>query len=208
MKKEQMRNIFLLVFAAIAITSCFPEEEFEILYPKEYFPAYPASYWTYNNGETVKVDPGYHLHSYEDSIDSNHKTDEIYVPRIDGEYVYEYAITQNSTRVPLKKLLTESTGETQWVVDYWNGKPVYRKTLAANNSVSLLDTIYNIDTTYTSVISIIEYAEDLGEENWFIKEYYAKYVGLIRKEINNYQDTLNPIVSYDLVDYHINHNFN
>ena len=130
MKKE--RNIFILVIAIFTITSCFPEEEFEILYPKNYFPAFPASYWTYSNGETVKVDPEYYLHSYEDSIDSNHKTGEIYVPRIDGQYVYEYSITQNSTRVPLKKLLSETEG-TLWIVEYWNGKPVYRKTLAVNN---------------------------------------------------------------------------
>ena len=203
-----MRNLILILLFTILLPACFPEEEFEILYPKEYFPAYPASYWTYSNGQTIKVDPGFHLHSYEDSIDSNHKTDEIYVPRIDGQYVYEYGITQNSTRAPLKILLSESNTSSAWIVDYWNGKPVYRKILAINNTVHILDTIYNIDTTFTNVISVIEYSEELSDTNWFSKEYYAKYVGLIRKEINNYQDTLNPIISYDIVDYFINHNFN
>lgn len=207
MKKERKRNIFFLVFILFGIASCLPEEEFNVLYPKDYFPAYPASYWTYNNGQTVKVDPGYFLHAYEDSIGSNHKTDEIYVPRIDEEYVYEYSITQNSTRVPLKKLLSENAGDPAWIVDYWNGKPVYRKTVATDNAITLRDTIYNMDTTYTNVISVIEYAEALGEENWFIKEYYAQYIGLIRREVNNYQDTINPIISYDLVDYYINHEF-
>lgn len=201
-----MRNLLLIGFFLFLFSSCLPDEEFEILYPKDYFPAYPASYWTYNNGTTVKVDPGYYLYSYEDSIDSNHKTDEIYVPRIDEQYVYEYGITQNSTRVPLKKILDESVSS-PWIVDYWNGKPVYRQTIATNNAVAIFDTIYNIDTTYSDVLTVIEFAEELTDSVWFRKEYYARYVGLIRVEINNYQDTLNPIVSYDIVDYFINHNF-
>jgi hypothetical protein len=206
--KQKMRNIYIILFSSIFILGCLEEEEPETIFPKEYFPAYPASYWIYSNGETVKVDAGYHLHSYEDSINSNHKTEAVYVPRIDGQYVYEYGITQNSTRVPLKNLLQESVSTSPWVVEYWNGKPVYRKVLAVNNTVVLYDSIYNIDETFTNVISVIEYAQELSDTNWFVKEYYAQYVGLIRKEINNYQDTLNPLIVYDLVDYYVNHNFN
>lgn len=202
-----MRNIILFLGTIVLFNSCLPDEEMEILYPKDYFPAYPASYWTYSDGNTVKVETGYHLHSYEDSIGSNHKTEEMYVPKIDGQYVYEYGITQNSTRVPLKKLLQETVSSSGWIVDYWNGKPVYRQVLAVNNTVTVSDTIFNIDTTFTNVISVIEYAEELTETNWFVKEYYAQYVGLIRIEVNNYQDTLEPIVTSDLVDYYINHSF-
>ena len=203
---RNMRKLLLIFLISGFFYGCLKDEEVEVFYPEDYFPAYPASYWIYNNGNTVKVDPGYHLHSYEDSVESNNKTEDFYVPRIDEHYVYGYKITQNSTRVPVKQLLSEKD-ESEWVVEYWNGKPIKRKTVSITDVVTLQDTVFGIDTTISGVIAVIEYSEEMGEENWFVKEYYAKYVGLIRTEINNYPDTLNPIIGYDLVDYYINHNF-
>ena len=208
----KVKNFYLafrrigFLFILLIIFSCIKREEPEIIYPKSYFPAYPGSYWVYNNGQTVKVDQNYHLHSYENNISSNNKTEEVYVPRINGQYVYEYSITQNSTLIPLKKLLSETADES-WIVDYWNGKNVSRKIVSINDSIAIVDTIFGIDTTFKSVISVIEYSEEFGEENWFSKEYYVKYIGLIRKETNNYQDTLDPVIEFYIVDYSINHKF-
>lgn len=198
--------VLIISFLGLIITSCVKDDDVEIIYPKDYLPAYPTSYWVYSNGEIVKVEPGYHLHSYHDSINNNHVSEEVYVPKINGEFLYEYSITQNSIQFPLKELLRENINS-QWTVNLWNDMPVYRKVISLNDTIVLKDSITGIDTTLTSIVSVIEYTTDLGEENYFVKEYYAKQIGLVRKEYNNYQDTLGSFIAYDLVDYFINHTF-
>ena len=59
--------------------------------------------------------------------------------------------------------------------------------------------------TYDSVIVVQEYIEALGSDNcWFTKEYYAKNVGLIKREIGSCADSSATLTDFELIRYFIN----
>lgn len=199
----------LLTFAiGSLIVSCEPKAEPDFVYPLEYLPAYPGSYWIYNNGDQIVTSSSYVLHSYQSSLSSLETTEEVYVPMYDGEYLYEYTITQNSTEYPVKKLLEETVGGNPWMVSDFNGEPTMRAVTKSLDSIIIsfppyadpMDSIL----VFKDVLVVVEYVDSLGEDNWNLKEYYAKDVGLVRVEANNPYDTLNSIVIKELQQYKIN----
>lgn len=203
-----MRTFFLiLVIATTLLSSCGSESNLSIVYPKEYFPAFPGSWWVYSNGERWTVLPDYVSHQYQPDINSTEYTTESLVPCINSQYLYEYEITQNSTRFPVKKLLTESKTADPWLVDSVNGIAIKRKTIAALDSLYLYkpwESAENDSVLFYDVVIVVEFTDTLTVEKWNIKEYYAKDIGLICTEINNPYDTLSPIVQKILLEYYIN----
>lgn len=194
-----MKYLGLLFILMGILSSCSEDTNLTIVYPKEYLPAYPGSWWTYSNGERSTVYPQYVTHSYEPDINSPANSDEKLVPYIDGEYLYEYDITQMSTDYPLKKLITPTVAKI-WTVNLVNGEEIQRKT------VSKLDSMYLAfdSTKYYKVFTVVEYRESLGATKWNRKEYYADSVGLIRVEIDNPLDDEPAVIEKELVDYYIN----
>ena len=83
-----MKEILFIFAAIILLTSCKKDDALTVVYPKEYLPAYPGSWWEYSNGEVSKVHKEYVVHSYEASINSPAMTGEKLVPYIDHEYLY------------------------------------------------------------------------------------------------------------------------
>ena len=195
-------NRVLIVFVAILlVASCKKDDPLTVVVPKEYLPAYPSSYWDYSNGERVSVHTEYVAHSYEEDINSPSNTEEKLVPKIGNEYLYEYKITQNSVLYPLKQLLSE-TVSTPWVVNELNGEKIYRTTVEIIDSIyiKLPSDINALDSTlYLSTVVVVEYTDSMTVAEWNIKEYYSKDIGLIRVEINNPYDNLEPVVQKQLL---------
>ncbi|HBX83058.1 MAG: hypothetical protein A2W97_14605 [Bacteroidetes bacterium GWE2_40_63] len=201
-----MKNYLIALVFIGFLASCGEESELSVVYPKEYFPAYPGSWWFYSNGERTSVLPDYVAHSYQSSINSNEYTDEKLVPCINGQYLYEYKITQHSTRFPVKQLLSESTG-VPWVVDTVNGEAIKRQTIGKLDSIFVFIPSVSADADsakYYNVLVVVEFTDSMTYAKWNLKEYYAKDVGLICTEVNNPYDTLGAIVQKTLIHYFIN----
>lgn len=192
--------LFFIAALSLLIAGCNEKDEAEYIFPLDYFPAYPESYWIYSDGTTIKVSPGYHKHHYYEELESNVTTSEVYVPKINSQYVYEYAITQNNNRVPLKKLLSENYAES-WTVDYFQDGKIKRKVINKDTSISLTAPVSTNDQqTFDSCIVVIEYYEDTIAHTWQTKEIYAPKVGMIRQEIRRGEDSL---VAKELIRYYI-----
>ncbi len=200
-----MKNVILFL-AVILIASCSKDDVLTVVSPKEYFPAYPGSWWEYSNGEVSKVHPEYVAHSYQPSINSPENSGKKLVPYIDGKYLYGYEITQNSTKYPLKQLLSVEVGK-PWEVNETSNQKVFRKTTQSKDSIFLkFPSDYNASDSvlYYDILVVVEYLESFDADKWNIKEYYSKNTGLIRREINNPYDTVAAIVEKQLINYFIN----
>jgi hypothetical protein len=275
----RFKHIYFLIFSLlVALVSCKDDVETETIFPQEYFPVYPGSWWLYSNGELKTTGADYILHSFENDISSPYTTEEAYVPYWDGHYVYGYSITQNSTEFPLK-LLLNVINNTPWKVGRFEGNDILRKRIGNNIKVSIVqypyndpstcitelvevtrtfnldtpymdllqvsncsdpdicDTVFVTDTaglvdtlffewhlfttydstffesittcdsirTYDSVIVVKEYIDALDEDTcWFSKEYYAKNIGLIKREIGSCADSSATLTDFELIRYYIN----
>ena len=200
-KKQQTSSCLILIGLAIFIMmgACQKETSSTYIYPKDYLPAYPGSYWDYSNGERSSVDPEYQLHNYETSVSSSVKSSTVYVPKVDGQYLYEYSITQNSTVYPIKKLLEETVSTKPWVVNVVNGENIYRQTIKVGDS--LIVKYPDKDSLFRQVIVVVEFIDSLTVDRWSVKEYYAKNVGLIRRDINNPWDDKDPVTEKEIRSY-------
>ncbi len=191
--------VYILILGFVVLLGC-NEGENEFIFPKDYFPAYPQSYWVYSNGTTVKVSPGYHEHKYYEGLESTATSDNVYVPKIESQFVYEYSITQNDNRVPLKKLLSERSGD-DWLVNYWEDGQIRRQVINKDTSVTLSSPLENEGIqTFDSCIIVIEYFKDTIAHEWQTKEIYAPKVGLIKQEVR--RDSIS-IIYKELIRYYI-----
>lgn len=197
-----------IIFFALLLSGC-KETEVDYIFPKDYLPAYPESYWVYSDGTTTKVSPSYHKHKYYEELEGTATTDEVYVPIMNGQYVYEYEITQNNNRIPLKQMLSEVNGD-DWRVDYWQDGEIRRKVIDKDVTISLSQPVVTPESTsdgqqtFDSVIIVIEYYKsgDVASP-WLTKEYYAPFIGLIRQDVN--RDGIN-IIFKELTRYYISNN--
>jgi len=200
-----MKNLYLLLILFGLLSSCEKDNPLSIVYPKEYLPAYPGSWWLYSNGEQVTVQPEYVAHSYQASVNSPKYTDEKMVPCINGNYLYEYSITQYSTTYPLKTLLQEKPGAA-WKVSEVNGEIIYRQTIAKLDSIRIYTPSFGIqtDSLYKDVLVVVEYSDTLTAKKWNLKEYYAKNVGLIRVDVNDPFYSKDSVTQKVIINHFIN----
>ncbi len=199
-----MRTYLILILSFFLLASCDKEGQLDYVTPEPYLPAYPGSFWDYTNGDRIVVDNHYHEHSYDTEVNSTEHTATVYVPYMDGKYVYGYSIYQDFPKYPLKQLLSESKGS--WVVNEVDGHEILRNVISVTDSLSLSlkdDEAYVVKK-FKNVITVVEYIDSLGVNSWYTKEYYGKNVGLLRVEVNNPYDTLSAIVEKDLLYYNIN----
>lgn len=184
---------------------CGKDTETVYVLPKDYLPAYPQSMWDYSNGERILVASSYQPHAYQESVTSPAYTATKYVPVVDGRYLYEYSVFQNSTTYPLKQLLSETNGES-WVVNEVNNEKTYRQVVSKSDNIdiTLLQSTGTKDTTFSNVITVVEYLDTLGVDQWSQREYYQKNVGLIRIDVNNPYDEESFVIQKQLINYIIN----
>ena len=194
--------LFSICIGALLLASCKKQEDPDTKLPGAYLPAYPGSYWDYSDGTRSRVEPQYELHSYRESPNSTNKTASVYVPVLDGQYLYEYSVYQSSPVYPLKQLLSTTVNQT-WVVEMNNNIPVNRYSAFLD---SLVVAYPGKDSVFKKVFTVVEYVakDTLDENDWNRKEYYANNVGLIRVDINDPYDTLPPVIQKEIRSYFIN----
>ena len=181
------------------------EVKIDTLFPRDYFPVYPNSYWIFktSNNDTIvhKTDSIYFLNTNYDPYKNPYDSSLYYAPRYDGKTVKGYLISLGTTdyhssrwrkiiddRLFVGKVFSSCY---LWPTSYWYGKVMNVDTSILINS-----------NQYDSVIIIMEYSNPPGYENQYIKYYYAKNIGIIKKEEwFLYDDTT---YEENLINYKIN----
>jgi len=203
---------FFFMLSVFFLLSCSKESEekndnvvIDTIFPRSYFPTYPKSYWVYltSNSDTVvhKTDSIYSLHTNYDPYKNPWDSSLFYAPQYEGRTVKGYYLALGTTDYHSSRyrlLIDDSlyTGKVFnscfiWPNSDWYGKVINIDTTVLINSVR-----------YDSVIIIMEYSDPPGYENQYVKYYYAKNIGIIRKEDWFLYD--NSTYIEDLIDYEVN----
>lgn len=178
---------------------------YDTLFPLDYFPAFPSSYWVYadssNDTTIIKTDSLYQLDHY--SIGgSAFVSDTFLVPIYDHIPIWGYEAhtgpISNSGSYPLTTLLSDTLPVgSNWVIYSWSGTQVSRKIIAKDTTITISSNSY-----YPTIV--VEEYYSLGPPYyiWIAKRYYTKNIGLIREDIYNSIDST--INTKQIVSYFIN----
>lgn len=196
-----------------------PEKIADTIKPLDYFPAFPGSYWIYDNNDTLKVAGQYEKYIFNSAAytaEPNYDTlilpklilNGIFNPNDTYAYVMEYSISKSlgsSYRDPaFKGLLSLTEGAEFTIGGAFQAYKITGKTIK-------VDTTINIGTRkFENVIMTIQF--DYGcvsgtggtpESCATVREYYAKNVGLIKRETRNYPIEIDFVKDIELVKYEI-----
>jgi len=219
--------IFGVITVLIGLISCEKDNEkkpndsviYDTIKPLDYFPAYPGSYWIYDNNDTLKVANQYEKYIFNSSgYTAEPDYDTLILPKLilNGifnspdtfAYVNGYSISKSNEsnyRDPaFKELLSLTEGSEFTIGGAIQGHKITGKTIK-------VDTTINIGTTeYKNVIITIQfdYACVSGtggspENCATIREYYAKDVGLIKRETRNYPINTDFLKDFELIKYEV-----
>lgn len=216
--------IFGVLLVLIGIISCKKDNEikpndsvvYDTIKPLEYFPAFPGSYWIYDNNDTLKVADQYEKYIYNSAgYTAPPDYDTLILPKLilngiynkpnEFAYVKEYSISQANGSdyrdPPFKTLLSLTEGSEFTIGGSYQNHAITGKTVK-------VDTVINIGATeYRNVIITIHFdvAFNMSPEDCaHVREYYAKDVGLIKRETRNYPVETEFVTEIELVDYKIN----
>ncbi|RYM33843.1 hypothetical protein ERX46_07720 [Brumimicrobium glaciale] len=222
-----MRNILIFTFI-VAISALFSCEKnnyspvIETIEPLPYFPAFPGSYWIYDSGDTMKVDSyvEYEYNTADYNSKPNYKTYKfprlilsgIYNDYVLGDdiftYVNEYSILKSSAsgnlNPPFKELLSLTEGSEFTIGAAYKNSKETGKTIKVDTTITIGTTQYN------DVIVTIQFNEECIYETGgtpescaTIREYYAKNVGLIKRERKDFGSNTVFVDDINLVEYYI-----
>lgn len=176
------------------------ETTIETIYPESYFPAYPGSFWEYedSNGDTTRVEtsPTYVL-SYSQNGPN------YYAPHYDGMVVRKYLISTSATDYhssKWKRILPDEL----YVGNVFLQKYVHPST-DYSGTILAIDTSISINgIQYDSVIVVKESNGPNGNGTYhpLANMYYAKHIGVIRTEVYNGSGTITNTI--DVIDYFVN----
>jgi len=191
---------------------------YDTIKPSSYFPAYPGSYWVYDNDDTLKVEKyekyvfnsaGYTaLPDFDTLILPKLILNGIYNQNDVFAYVNGYSLSKSNNsdyRDPSFKYFLSLTEGSEFAIGgAFQGHQIKGKTIKVDTS------IYIGTTHYENVIMVIQfdYACIVGiggtpEGCATLREYYAKDVGLIKRETRNQLDG-EFVKDIELVKYVIN----
>ncbi len=193
---------------------------FDTIKPLSYFPAFPNSYWVYDNNETLKVASQYEKHIYNTAgYTAVPEYDTLFLPKLILNNIYNkgdstafvkaYSISKESKssyRDPTFKTILSLTKGEFIIGGAFQGHEIIGKTISTDT------TIYIGNKKYENVIAVIifDYAcQTAGyspEECATVREFYAENVGLIKRETRNFPLDTNFIKKIELVEYHIKDN--
>jgi hypothetical protein len=163
----------------------------DTLYPLDYFPAFPGSYWKYidSSGDTVvnATDSVYHKNCWAMSS-AAYVSDTFFVPFYNGIPIWGYLAHEgpisSSGSYPLRRILSDSLPVgSSWTIYYWGGTGVDRKIISKDTTI-VIGT-----TSYYPTIVIEEYYTSPPIPMPIAKRYYTKNIGLIREDLYNFPDT-------------------
>lgn len=187
----KIKLVFIISILGLLLWSCRKDElvDYKTIEPLSYFPAYPGSYWVYNNGDTMKVSDFYEPSGSVEYAQNGIKTFLLFPKLLANQtfstsniYINEYQF-EGSFKWPF---LSITDGDVFAVSNYSQGHQRFRKTIKKDTSIVIGN------TTYSKVIVVAEFESlcGYGEECYELKYYFAEDVGLIKREYRNWQDSL------------------
>lgn len=221
-----MRYVYFISVLIIAI-SCRKDKcqqtvhyiySHDTILPHPYYPAFPGSYWVYNDSLTVTVDPDYKLFTLieNNTIKSCNSLikEEVYLPQIGDQYLHYDKLLKNLNQYHHEEYLifSEDTSWNSWQDPaslYNTSKNYYDYAYYKDRKlISHLDTL-TVGTEIFHDILAIEERSFVSAFNGVTTDidtiYYAKNVGIIR-QLKMHRDNYPPfeIDTFDLTDYFIN----
>lgn len=210
-------SILCLLLALFLFNSCNrnddpidPQVDIDTIFPSEYIPAYPGSWWKYSDGSEIKAGK-YTLYSLErvrkndlcgiDNLSLVTKKDSCYAPLYGRTQLFgTYGISSQYGLCFLVPLVDLDDQKEEHFVRRYEDKVDYYFDESLDTAVSINGQIYEKARTTK------HYLKEGGAPSWLIDSSYTRYiyapgVGLIRKEIKRFGS---PIKQVDLIDYHIN----
>lgn len=202
------KELFLLVLTA-ALISCEKSRDtdpsvtafFDTIRPLEYFPAFPGSYWVYDNDDTLKVAGQYEKYifnsagytampDYDTLVLPKLILNGIYNPGDSFAYVREYSISKaslSSYRDPaFKQILSLNEGDALLIGGAVQGHQITGRVIEADTSIRIEGKTYEhviVTIHFDRMCTMNGFSES---ECAFRREYYARGVGLIKRESRNY----------------------
>lgn len=204
---------FIPVFVLIIVSGCDKTictnsvaelEGTDTIYPNAYYPAYPGSWWEYDDGTREAVDLEWHNLTIDAGKSQLWKCShtvqkQVVVPKIQNIYLHGDKSIYADGRL-VDQLFSDEAEWVKWENDCPNaaGCEAVRTRVAVHPE-------YEVNgTTYSEVLEIREdsyvYQADISKYDSDVY-FYANNIGLIRLIDHDYEgnaDTMN------LVDYHIN----
>ena len=222
-----------IITVLIALTSCKKDDEIksddlkpnvsgvhDTIKPLDYFPAFPGSYWIYDNYDTLKVADQYEKYIFNSAeYSAVPDYDTLYLPKLilNGVYnptdtfafVREYSISKagkSDYRAPsFKYIISEYEDSTFIIGGRIENHQIMGKTIKTDTSVTVGT------KTYDDVLITIELDIACNEQGGYPidscaykREFYANGVGLIKRESGGYIPNENWITDFELKNYHIN----
>ncbi len=219
--------IFGVIIVLIGLISCEKDKEikpiesvaYDTIIPLDYFPAYPGSYWIYDNNDTLKVADQYEKYIFNSAeYDEVPDYDTLILPKLilNGvfnptdtfAYVNGYSISKeriSDYRDPaFKYILSETEDSTFAIGGRFQIHQIIGKTIKTDTSIIIGS------ATYDNVLITIELDLACHEQGGYPidscaykREYYAKGIGLIKRESGGYIPDENWTTDFELKEYNI-----
>lgn len=188
------------------ITSNNTNLSYNTIFPLDYFPVFPGSYWKYvdDNNDTIEynTNSSYQKDAY--TVGSAaYVSDTFLVPIYNGIPIWGYEAhtgpISNSGSYPLTRILSDSLPVgSNWVIYNWSGTAISRKIIAKDTTITISSNSY-----YPTIVVEEYYSSGPPSYIWIAKRYYTKDIGLIREDLYNSLDSTTN--TKHIIDYFINH---
>jgi len=200
------RLISVFVIFLILVLSCEKEHKPETIYPKDFYPVYPGSWWQYLENDTLtvfdRVSDNYMEHSYKVGRDGDTAMSEtVKVPFLNGNPIYGYEFIEHidspfgNFYIPWP-ILSEEIGF-EFERGFFDKRMgdgseyvlVKGKFIEDNEEILILTSHWGSECFERFNISFQKYVKGVGLTFWCIVD----------------TTTMDTIYKKELVDYHINH---
>jgi hypothetical protein len=217
-------KIFVLLSFFLGFISCDKDnvekpDEYKTIVPLDYFPAFPGSYWVYDNGKTLKVADQYEKYIFNSAhYSASPKYDTLLLPKLilngffnsndSFAYVNEYAITKaniSSYKDPaFKCILSEFEDSIFEIGGRDQIHKIVGKTIKKDTSIIINSRKYeNVLITIELDLSCNEQGGYPVDSCAYKREFYAKGIGLIKRESGSYIPVNKWTTDFELKEYHI-----
>lgn len=190
----------LLIVFLISVTSCDkkdapepskPAVPIDTIFPGDYFPAYPGSFWIYDNNDTVRIENGWHQYAVSDTqmallpaMYSSSIFPKIKPPTFEFSYeliyIKGYELSNDTSpdrhcHQPFQKILSEKLGESFVPGPYCDF--VFNAEMARHES-----SVQAGGLTYNDVLVVDLFTTNGPVPDKVSSRYYARNIGLVKIE--------------------------
>lgn len=193
---------------------------YDTIKPLEYFPAYPGSYWIYDSNDTLKVLDQYEKYIFNSAgYTSEPDYDTLILPKLKlssvfnstdtFSYVNGYSISKShgsNYRDPAFKGILSLTNNSEFTIGgAIQGHKITGKTIKVDTTIIIGTTEYkNVIMTIQFDYACVSVTENSPENCATLREYFAKNVGLIKRETRNFPTETDFVKDIELIKYEIN----